>query len=278
MKKLLYIGLSFLVMGCLSSPDKLTEKQFTETYFEVISERYSEVDFEITEPLTLTSKYGDQELTHFLDNSYKEYNLEPDQLHEIIERYADTFEGLFELNAAIEINHIVPMIKSLSYVEELNQNDIGVPNLLWEPYNEDLIIVYAEDQGHSFKYLNTDDFDALNIDKDTLLAFAIDNLNQIIPDIDKVGEDGEYGLIAGGDYEANLILFTSIWTKENFDVDGDIVVAIPNRDLIYITGSNNKVGIENLKKEVDKFYNTGNHPISNSFYRWTGHQFEKVKL
>ncbi|MGL5234079.1 MAG: DUF1444 family protein [Empedobacter falsenii] len=149
---------------------------------------------------------------------------------------------------------------------------------MWENYNEDLIIIYAEDKGNRFNYFNNNEFEKLNIKKDTLLDFAKNNLNNIIPKIEKVGENGEYGLIAGGDYEANLILLNTLWTKDNFKVDGDIIVAIPNRDLVFIIGSNNKRSIEKLKKSIPEYYNTGNHPISDSFYRWTGTKFEKISL
>lgn len=266
------------MISCSSQSQKLTEEQFTDKYLEKISKQYPNVNFEIKEPLVITAKFGDEELTHYLDNSFKEYNLSPNELNEILERYVNSSGSLYERDDEININQIIPTIKPSSYFEELKQSGIDTLDLIWENYNEDLIIIYAEDKGNSFKYFNNDEFKKLNIQKDTLLNFAINNLKNIIPDIEKVGENGDYGLIAGGDYEANLILLKTLWTKENFDVDGDIIIAIPNRDLVFITGSNNKTSIQKLKKSIDEYYNTGNHPISNSFYRWNGNRFEKVLL
>jgi len=40
---------------------------------------------------------------------------------------------------------------------------------------------------------------------------------------------------------------------------GDIVIAIPCRDLLAITGSNDVVGIENLKSFAEKMYREGDH-------------------
>lgn len=195
-----------------------------------------------------------------------------------MKRYIDSSGGLYEKSDEINTGQIIPTIKPSSYFEELRHSGVETPDLVWENYNEDLIIVYAEDKGSSFKYFNNDEFEKLKIGKDTLRDFAINNLKDIIPEIQKIGGNGEYGLIAGGDYEANLILLKTLWTKENFDVDGDIIVAIPNRDLVFITGSNNKASIQKLKKNIEEYYNTGNHPVSTSFYRWTGNKFEKVVL
>ena len=46
-------------------------------------------------------------------------------------------------------------------------------------------------------------------------------------------------LKAGGDYEASLLLFDDIWRDGQVKVDGDIVVAVPAKDVLLVTGSNN---------------------------------------
>lgn len=58
-------------------------------------------------------------------------------------------------------------------------------------------------------------------------------------------------LVADGTYEASLILFDGIWTKEQFPVKGDIVIYVPSRDLVLITGSEDKA---NLAKVHDIVY------------------------
>lgn len=82
-------------------------------------------------------------------------------------------------------------------------------------------------------------------------------------------------ITAGGFHEASLILLSSLWTKENFDVDGDIVAIIPNRDILIVTGSNNKQGISKLKEMANDFYQTGNYSISPFLFKWNGYKFER---
>ncbi|MDP4268335.1 MAG: hypothetical protein Q8880_13005 [Bacteroidota bacterium] len=61
------------------------------------------------------------------------------------------------------------------------------PLIVYERYNDQLVIVYGEDTEKSISYFTQDDFSKLNISKDTLLDFSINNLRRILPDIQKIG-------------------------------------------------------------------------------------------
>ena len=259
----------------------LSESQFTEKYFKVLSKKYPNVFYEIKEPLVIKAIYGENnEVTHFLDNSYREYKLDIKELDEIIERYTSSSASIYEKDQEIKIDRIVPIIKPSDYFEQLKSlgdstKDYKVPELIWEKYNEDLIIIYAEDKEDCIHYFNQEEFELLKIDKNTLFEKSIQNLNNLITKIEKIGENGDFILVADGSYESSLILMQTIWTKENFEVDGDIIIAIPNRDLVIITGSNNKRSIEKLQKNTLESYMNGNHSISTSLYKWQGTKFEK---
>jgi uncharacterized protein YtpQ (UPF0354 family) len=60
-------------------------------------------------------------------------------------------------------------------------------------------------------------------------------------------------------------------------VDGDFVIAIPNCDLLLITGSNNKAGIQKIKEIANRAFLTGNCQVSEYLYKWCGHKFEKFQ-
>ncbi|MGL5234078.1 MAG: hypothetical protein ACRC8Z_04890 [Empedobacter falsenii] len=111
MKKFLQLILCFLMIACASEVEKLTDKQFTNKYLEKISEKYPTVNFEIKEPLVIMSNFENEEFTHYLDNSFKEYNLTPTELNEIIERYVNSSGSLYEKKEEINISQIIPIIK-----------------------------------------------------------------------------------------------------------------------------------------------------------------------
>ena len=57
-------------------------------------------------------------------------------------------------------------------------------------------------------------------------------------------------LVADGTYEASMLLFDDLWNEKNFPVKGDIVVFVPSRDTVIITGSKDKDGISKAKSIV----------------------------
>jgi uncharacterized protein YtpQ (UPF0354 family) len=81
-------------------------------------------------------------------------------------------------------------------------------------------------------------------------------------------------LVAGGDYEACLILDKTIWRKENFPIKGEILVGIPSRDLLLITGSEDPTNINRLKSTIKDIYKTGSYPVSDKIFIYKNEQFE----
>ena len=61
------------------------------------------------------------------------------------------------------------------------------------------------------------------------------------------GADHVLLIEAGGSYEASLLLADGIWSSGQITVDGDIVVAVPSRDALLVTGSRNRRGIARLR-------------------------------
>lgn len=281
MKNWFKLIIGCLTLSCNSQTKDLSEMNFTRLYLNSLKKIYPEVIFKIESELTIKADLNGKEFTHYLDNSYKEYQLEKDSLNQVISKYVASSADLYKEKDEIKIDRIIPIIKPIDYLNDLMQlakdKEDKEPWIVYDNYNDKLIIVYGEDTEKSIKYFTKEDFAKLNIDKDTLLDFSVKNLNKILPDIQRHGGDGSFGLAAGGDFEASLILLKSIWTKENFDVDGDFVIAIPNRDLLFITGSNNKQEIERIRGLAVDSYKTGNHQVSPYLFVWTGEKFEEYK-
>ncbi len=252
----------------------MTEKEFAKVYLDSFSKTYPTIKFELNTDLTITSKKGDLDYKHYIDNAFIAYKAEPDSISEIISRYVTSTTDLYVDQKTVNIENIVPVIKPIEYLDKINSlNGKSFP-MITEKYNDQLIIAYAEDSKNSIKYLTEDDFKTLTISRDTLKSIALRNFDKIIPNIQRQGDNGLFMITAGGDYEASLILLSSIWTKENFPVDGEFIIAIPNRDMLMVTGSKNKIGISKIKEIVADSYKTGNYQVSDRLYKWIGNKFE----
>lgn len=269
--------LGLFIFSCNPENSMMTEKEFAKVYLDSLSKRYPTVSFELNSDLTITSKKGNLDYKHYVDNAYLAYKAEPDSINDIITRYVAAATDLYLDKKGVNVDDIVPVIKSIEYLDEINSLNTDGKSfpMITEKYNDRLIIAFAEDSKNSIKYLTEDDFKTLSISRDTLKSIALRNFEKIIPNIQRRGDNGVFMITAGGDYEASLILLSSIWTKENFPVDGEFIVAIPNRDLLMVTGSKNKNGINKIKKIVADSYVTGNYQVSEYLYKWTGKKFEK---
>ncbi len=282
MKHWIKLLIGLLMISCNSKANIMTESDFTKVYMNSLKIAYPTVDFEIISDLTIKAESNGKVFTHYLENAYKEYKLQPDSVAEIITKYVDSSRELYNAPSEINVNRIIPIIKPIDYLLYLQnlskeQGQEKEPWIVYEKYNDDLIVVYGEDTEKSIRYFTQDDFKKLEIDKDTLLDFSIKNLKTILPDVQIMGGDGSYGIAAGGDYEASLILMTSFWTNKNFSIEGDYIIAIPNRDLLFVTGSNNKAEIERIKAIVLETYETGDHQLSPHLFIYDGTKFERYK-
>jgi uncharacterized protein YtpQ (UPF0354 family) len=116
------------------------------------------------------------------------------------------------------------------------------------------VIVYAEDSPKNIRYLTSPDLDKAGITRKELRAIASENLKTLLPKIERRGGEGLYMVTAGGDYEASLLVVDSIWTDGQMRVKGDFVVAVPTRDLLLVTGTQEAEGIQKVTRLANEAF------------------------
>ena len=122
MKHWIKIVLGFLTLSCNSQNKILTEREFTTIYLDSLKKAYPTIDFKIDNDLTIISHYQDKKFTHYLDNAFKEYKLQPDSISGIIKKYINSTTELFlKGKKEIQVNKIIPLIKPIDYLDHLRQ-------------------------------------------------------------------------------------------------------------------------------------------------------------
>jgi len=251
------------------------ELKFTKQYFKKLKREVQGLELISLKELEIKTKYNGKDLTHLLNNAYSEYVREEENKNEVFERYIKSALTLYHPKPEFSFDKIVPNIKDWRYLEELRKiQQHKEVEYVYERYNDELYIFYAQDSEHSISYLIKNDIKEYEIETEGLKENSIKNLLNILPEIKSHGENGYFILTAGGDYEASLILEQSIWTKENFAVKGEIVIGIPARDLVLITGSEDEEGIKRLKETINEVNQTGNHLVSEKIFIWKQGKFE----
>lgn len=271
----------FVVLTGLSTEatNIVTPEEFTKLYRKrMLSYKDKVKTVKIIEDLQLKVILTDEEeYTHFLDNAYTTYKQDPKELEDVLSRYVTAgMESFTKTEEALLKDNIVPVVKDSLWISDI-QKAAGKLVPVYEALNDDLIILYAFDSQHNIRYMSKDELKELNIDKQNLRSLAIKNLGRILPKIEKHGGPGLYILTAGGDYESSLLLFDKIWNGDQFEVQGDLVVAIPSRDLLLVTGSEDSEGLKKVKKIVKKTISEGTYTLTPKLFIYKKGSFIEFK-
>ncbi|HTR40776.1 MAG TPA: DUF1444 family protein, partial [Pseudomonadales bacterium] len=79
----------------------------------------------------------------------------------------------------------------------------------------------------------------------------------------------------GGDYEASLLLFDGIWNGIKNEVRGNVIAAIPTRDLLIVTGSEDPEGLQRMKKIIEDATTKGSYRLTKKLFVYREGKFNE---
>jgi uncharacterized protein YtpQ (UPF0354 family) len=256
------LTLSLLLIG-IARAETLTPQAFTEAAAGAARGALPSAQVTVAGNLQLeTRSAAGEQITTDLHNAYETYLRAPERRDEVIRAYIGVLVESVTFGDAkttLDRTRIVPVLKPQRWVDGArqaqsdakgdNKPDTKVdpkPEILTDPFNGELAIVYAEDRPQSLRYLMTTDDVG---DRAQLRELALGNLQHMLPKIEmRQGADHIFLIEAGGNYEASLLLADGIWSSGQIKVDGDIVAAVPDRSALLVTGSRNRDGLARLRK------------------------------
>jgi uncharacterized protein YtpQ (UPF0354 family) len=199
--------------------------------------------------LILQSKDSDSAETRMdLTHAYTTYQQSPESLERLIKERLDLMKDQ-QSTAQLETKDIIPVIKDRQWHEGLlaqskllGGKDIGV---YVEDFVGDLIVIYAEDRPSSIRYLSHDQLQTTGLTPDKWRNFALNNLLKKVEIATHKSDIGGM-IVAGGNYESSLLLLRNLWDDLARELQDDVVVAVPTRDVVMFTAANNQVGVSRL--------------------------------
>lgn len=247
---------------------KITEEEFTIAYANAIQERLPNAKLKINGLMEVTVEIdeSDSQYKNFLDNIWALCKDLPENRVEICNEYIDNF--IESLNSPLsedelpDPNLIVPVLKDDRFLNSMPPQDDGTKPFFAEEFAGDIWITYAQDLGTRIMYVSESDFNDLGLSLEELQKRAISNLRNQLDEIRRYGEGPLYMIRSGGTYETSLLLIDSIWEKQDELVPGDIVAAVPARDVLLFTGSESVEGLEQMRQAVDGISKQGVYLIS----------------
>ena len=262
------------VLGLAPREALLNADQFREAFLVRLVERLPATRVSVKSPLILALEKSDGSAYHVgLENAYHAYTNFPERKDALIDQYLkSSVEGFLTPSQGVDVNRILPVIKHSGCLEGTKQalKERGMDPEKWEqvcePYNTELMVFYAEDTASTIRYLTPDLLKDAKIERDELLKIALENLRFLLPRIEAEDSNGIYRLMAGGDYEASLILMKSLWTEDEIKVNGAYVIGVPSRDVLLVTGSDDREKVDVLGRATKDIAQKVTYPVSDKLF------------
>jgi uncharacterized protein YtpQ (UPF0354 family) len=248
----------------LESPNLKREELFR-LYADAIKARFRlrKVSFQSPDRLDIESVDG-RDIKIFLGNLWIECRKPTEPRSHIFERHLAALESVMEpQTVSAGRDNVVPIIKDDEYLALGGGSD----SVVKEHLAGDIWIVYALDLPKATLTLTKKLMKEFEIEPRVLRCLALSNLRRILPEIEQHGDGPWYMLTAGGDYTASLLLFDDVWNNLGQSVEGDIVAAVPSRDVVLFTGARSKDGIDWIKRKAREIHDGGDHLVSQTLFR-----------
>jgi hypothetical protein len=255
--------------------DNLKREEFCRLYVAAILELCPGATLESLEPLDhFVVRVRNEPQTLYFDNLWRNYRSDPEGMVAAIERSARIFSSPPGKPGDLpDKSSIVPLIKDNGYLDVARNKETGAVPFAHEHFVGDLWIVYAVDTPDAMKTLPIKDMKEMGLDPLQIKQLASENLRRIVPPIKRHGDGPVYMLAAGGDYEASLLLFDDVWEQMKELVTGDIVAAVPSRDVLLFTDSASKEGLEQMRASITEVLNSAGYLVSGTMLRRTGEKW-----
>ena len=114
--------------------------------------------------------------------------------------------------------------------------------------------MFVQDLGNAFTYIRYPMLPE-GMDVDELQKIAFENLARDIT-YRSVGsrEEGVYGIVCGGNFEAESICNMGIWQDVSKMIGDDVIVCIPTKDIVLYTKANDKKLRKKILKMADEMF------------------------
>jgi len=243
---------------------QLSDAEFTELYARAVRERFPDLNVRVAGRRELEIITDTAEYSIYLDNAWDAAAGNPGQRSAVVARYLGTLESTLSatpVGPAPALDRVLPVVRG---ADLFAGGDPGPTEASFysEPLAADLRVYYAVTGDGYIEYLTRAQIDSLGVPPSELRERAVDNLVASLASLLRQGLHGLYLIDAGGSFESSLLLVDDLWETQRDVLQGDVVAAVPTRDVILYTGSQATEALEALRRVSEEVYATGAYPVS----------------
>ncbi|WP_213453396.1 DUF1444 family protein [Rhizomonospora bruguierae] len=149
--------------------------------------------------------------------------------------------------------HFLPLLVS--------EDDPGVGgDHLLDEFIPGLAIAYSFGPPYGQRLVTWDDLEQSRIPRRAVRREATENLYRALDDVEVHGRPPALMLSFGG-LESSVLLADEFWDRVEQGVPGELVVGVPARDVVIITGSQSRPGLAKARRAVDRVFFAGDQHL-----------------
>jgi len=134
--------------------------------------------------------------------------------------------------------------------------EAGEPGFVFDRYVAGLWVGYAVGPPFGDRLVTWDELQRLGLSQPWLREQAATYLDAVVDRVRIHGQPPALTLFFAG-MEASLVLAPRLWDRLADRVPGDVVIGVPARDVVIVTGSRSSVGVARVRREVDRVFAGG---------------------
>ena len=172
---------------------------------------------------------------------------------------------------------IYPWVKeSLVDHEALNGKYISPKDTPIVSFVGDLMIIFVIERGEDKFEILKDNMLPPGTDIEALYHMACQNLVRDVKFVISNTMYGGFGILADGHHEASSLCFKHIWSLCAEQLNDDIVIMVPAKDMVLFVPASNKKQIEDMYAYGMEAYNRNKDKISDKLYCFTKNEKELI--
>jgi uncharacterized protein YtpQ (UPF0354 family) len=237
----------------------------------------------VTDPATLKVKTDlDLEATISLDNLKLACQSDPPACPEMTDNFVEKIVSSLKAAqgpAELKPEMIRAVLKNQEYMDGLKEVYKQSPpekrednKVVSKKFMSGLYIVYVIDSPGSMRQLSVGDMKEMKLNPEKVHALALANMEKALGEIPKADAPelpGLFVVTAGDSYEAARFLLHKQWEKIAKEIEGDLIVAIPTRDLVFFTGSADENRVRILFEMAKRVVEREPYSLTDKLFKWT---------
>lgn len=178
------------------------------------------------------------------------------------------------LSTTVDRSRILPILKTRKWLYDIQASATQGHNImpLAHDYNDELVVLYALDDPDHLTYISMEDYERTGMTKRELKTVATENLKSLLPRPIIRTNPFFSIIVAGKKYESSLLLLDDLW-KGLAPTKDELIVAIPNRNMLLFTDSGNQKGIVALRKQATQLKKQSSQGLTDILFIYRNGQF-----